>query len=328
MLHRLKSLSQAAGEAAGRAASTVSSIRAREAAAHAGSWIAQSCNLALASDLAIKADRWMRDTFESAATVYDKAMDAEYIRTHIGGGFHRLFDGGHDLVGAWKAARDALPNDTRFDEIHGYLLGLWKDVVTPRGLPVVTWDIETFKAFSETLQQALGVTPGWVTDMASYTATELGGSIAAVAALLLNLRRTDAARYAELCASLSISGGAGANPMLLAIAIVAALKGAHDAHKTGEWGKWGVGVGKGAATAGAGIGVVAAVGGLSGGLLAIPAAIATKLALDKIEKLARKRFSRVSVAAFETEMKRTLLALPAPEAMLLLPAPTHASPGL
>lgn len=323
MLNRIRGFGQTIGEAAGRAASTVASIRAREAAAQAGNWIAQSCNLALASDLATKADRWMKGQFDAAGTVYDKAMDAEYLRTHIGGGYHRLFDGGHDLLGAWRSVRDVLPEDTRIEEVQGYLLGLWKDVVTPRGLPVITWDMETFRGFSETLQETLSVSPGWVHDIASYTATELGGSIAAVAALLLNLQRKDAARYAELCASLSISGGVGANPVLLAIAIVAALKGAHDAHKTGEWTKWGIGVGKGAASAGAGIGTIALVGGLSGGVLAIPAAIGVKLAVDQIEKLVRKRFARVSLAAFETEMWKTL-ALPPPQTVLALPNPKPA----
>lgn len=312
MLDRLKGLGRVTGDAAGHA---------RDAAGNAASWIAQSCNLALASDLAGAADRWMRHTFKAATTVYDRAMDAEYIRTHIGGGLHRLFDGGHDMLGAWRAARDALPDDTRLGEIQGYLLGLWHDVVTPMGLPVVTWDIETYRAFSAALQDALHVSPGWVSDMASYTATELGGSIAGVASLLLNLQRKDAARYAELCASLSISGAAGANPILVAIAIVAALKGAHDAHKTGEWSKWGVAVGKGAATTGVSVGVITVVGGLTGGVLAIPAAIGTKLALDKLEKLARRRFAAVSLAAFETEMRMSLQALPAPAAMQSLAGP-------
>lgn len=324
VLDRLKDLGRATGDAAGRAAAAVTSIDARDAAASAASWIAQSCNLALASDLAGAADRWMHHTFKSATTAYDRAMDAEYIRTHIGGGLHRLFDGGHDLLGAWRAARDAVPDDTRIEEIQGYLIGLWHDVVTPMGLPVVTWDIETYRAFSATLQHALHVSPGWVSDMASYTATELGGSIAGVASLLLNLQRNDVARYAELCASLSISGAAGGNPVLVAIAIVAALKGAHEAHKTGEWSKWGVAVGKGAATTGVSAGVIALVGGMTGGVLAIPAAICTKVALDKLEKLARRRFAAVSIAAFETEMRMTLQALPAPEVMLSLERPRPA----
>ena len=42
------------------------------------------------------------------ASIGRKAMDAEYLRTHIGGGWHRLYDGGHSLVGSWKAVSEAL----------------------------------------------------------------------------------------------------------------------------------------------------------------------------------------------------------------------------
>ena len=42
--------------------------------------------------------KWTESVTDGPGSIYDKAMDAEYIRTHIGGGDHRLFDGGHDLV--------------------------------------------------------------------------------------------------------------------------------------------------------------------------------------------------------------------------------------
>ena len=46
------------------------------------------------------------------ATLYDKAMDAEYLATSIGGGNHRMFDGGHTLAGAFEAVRGASAEDT------------------------------------------------------------------------------------------------------------------------------------------------------------------------------------------------------------------------
>ena len=37
---------------------------------------------------------WLTDHLSNQyATVASKAMDAEYLRTHIGGGWHRLYDG-------------------------------------------------------------------------------------------------------------------------------------------------------------------------------------------------------------------------------------------
>jgi hypothetical protein len=79
-------------------------------------WVASVYNAALATPAAPQLDRWMERTFEGTANVYSKAMDAEYLRTHIGGGWHRLYDGGHDIVGAWRAIRGARPDDSRASE--------------------------------------------------------------------------------------------------------------------------------------------------------------------------------------------------------------------
>ena len=48
--------------------------------------------------------------------IYDKAMDAGYLATNIGGGNHRLFDGGHTIAGAFKAVRGASTEDSIIQE--------------------------------------------------------------------------------------------------------------------------------------------------------------------------------------------------------------------
>ena len=80
-------------------------------------WGSGLTNAALASDVATSIDRWTRESFNAAATIYDKATDAEYLQTHIAGGLHRLFDGGHDLIGAWKAVRHARVDDSLAQEV-------------------------------------------------------------------------------------------------------------------------------------------------------------------------------------------------------------------
>ena len=42
--------------------------------------------------------KWSKDVVNGIDGLYDKAMDAEYLKTNIGGGNHRLFDGGHDPI--------------------------------------------------------------------------------------------------------------------------------------------------------------------------------------------------------------------------------------
>jgi hypothetical protein len=54
-------------------------------------------------------------------------MDAEYLKSHIAGGCHRLFDHGHDLVSAWEKVRDASDEDSLMQEVMEYSHALWKD---------------------------------------------------------------------------------------------------------------------------------------------------------------------------------------------------------
>ena len=86
---------------------------------------------------------------KAVATVYDKAMDKSYLTHKIGGGNHRMFDGGHDLAGAWEAVKSARPDDTFQEEVIGYASALWKDFTTVKGLPFTTWEPETFNECAE-----------------------------------------------------------------------------------------------------------------------------------------------------------------------------------
>ena len=77
----------------------------------------------LASGLAVDLNAMLARVSAGAATIYDRAMDAEYIATSIGGGNHRMFDGGHTLAGAFEAVRGASAEDTLLQEGFGYMQG-------------------------------------------------------------------------------------------------------------------------------------------------------------------------------------------------------------
>ena len=85
-------------------------------------------------------------------------MDAAYNATRIGGGDHRLYDGGHSLVGSFQAAREASVDDSIFEEAAGLLQALPRDATTPRGLPLVTWDQDTFNQWPDRLTWQSGST--------------------------------------------------------------------------------------------------------------------------------------------------------------------------
>jgi len=58
------------------------------------------------------------------ATLASKAMDAEYLRTQIGGGWHRLYDGGHSLAGSWKAVSSSLPDRAGLKNLNRTISGV------------------------------------------------------------------------------------------------------------------------------------------------------------------------------------------------------------
>ncbi len=52
----------------------------------------------------------------------------------------RLFDSGYTLGGAFQAVRGASAEDTVLQEAVGGMQGLFRDLTTPRGLPLANWD--------------------------------------------------------------------------------------------------------------------------------------------------------------------------------------------
>jgi len=267
-------------------------------------WIASFTNAVTACDTVRDVDRWMKYAFDGRATVYSHAMDAEYIRTHIGGAWHRLFDGGHDLIGAWRAVRGAVPNDTVVNELQAYIRELWKDLVTPNGLPLFTWDHATYKSFQAALTHALHVNHAWVNDLVSYTATDLGGGIAALAALLLNLKATDPHRYYDVCGSIGVSAVIAANPIVMAIAIISLLRAAQQEQKPARpWARFrrSAAFARGIIAAGLTILVMGAIGGAIGVVAGLVVSIAVRIVLKWSEEKLRERLSRISTVVLLLE---------------------------
>lgn len=252
----------------------------RKAFAETVAW----ANAALGTDAAIQVDRWMRDTFASGrASLYDQKMDAFYnSNNHVFGGDHRLFDGGHDLVGAWRAASEAASElgDGFTAQVGGYLTGLWKDVVTPKGLPVVTWDKATFNEVARVLSEEFGISNAWLKDMASYTATETVGAGVAVVSAAMNWREEDVETLSRLAGTFGVSTIAAANPFLAPVAIACIARSMQAAVAAGDPSKLkdatfelvkggtGTGILLGASAAIGGPAWVGLVAGIAAGLLA------------------------------------------------------------
>ena len=199
--------------------------------------------------------KWSESITKAPGTIYDKAMDAEYLRSHIGGGDHRLFDGGHDLAGAWKSVQEASDTDTLTQEVVGYVSGIWKDVTTIKGLPFTTVDKSSFDSWADRLSTIPGVNREWLVDLLSFDAFEvLSAGLGAVGALFF-LSREDQEGLARMLGSMGIVAIIGANP-LMGLVVIALTGYAYFKKVKIEKGD----VAKGAVLAGVSAGIFAVLG--------------------------------------------------------------------
>ena len=117
--------------------------------------------------------KYLGELTESAATKYDKALDRTYLETHIDGAYHRLFDGGHDVISAWERVREAAGDDTLNEQIMGYVSALWKDMTTTQGLPFVTVPKDSFDHWVQQMEWIPGVDRAYLSDLISFDAMEI-----------------------------------------------------------------------------------------------------------------------------------------------------------
>jgi len=159
--------------------------------------------------------KWSESITHSAASVYDKALDAEYLKSHIGGGNHRMFDGGHDLVSAWGAAEDASNDDSLQQKVIGYTSALWKDLTTERGLPFVTWSKDHYDASAEWLSSVVPIaSKSWFYDLMSFDVFELLSTSLGVAGMVYALSKDDKERLSEMLGSMGVISIMSANPLM------------------------------------------------------------------------------------------------------------------
>ncbi len=304
-----KKSSQAVRAAAGRV--TTGSRKAIDSTRSlAGGLLATTQGL-LASALSTDLNALLQNTVEGSASIYDRALDATYLATHIGGGNHRLFDGGHTVAGAIAAVRDVSPEDTVIQEAMGFVQAMFKDVTTPKGLPLANWDKATYDQVSGYLQSNFGIPRDWFYDLNSYAAPELLGGVIGVVATALMWNRADTEQFSTLVGGIGVSAAMSANPLLLVVTVVALAKAFHKARHGGEYAEFIEGHLKGGIGAGASLAAasqVAVLGGPAGlALLAgLSAGILAHKATEKVSvrQIGQFMAERARAAATETRNLR------------------------
>ena len=243
-------------------------------------FVSETLNSIIATDAATSIDRYMRSVFESAPTVYDKAMDAGRHVMKEYGPDHRLFDNFRSPLGAWSSVQDAVKDDSLRQEVSAFLRAYWKDVVTPMGMPVFTLDRSSFENIVE-FSDKFSVEASWLKDLASFTASEGAGALAAVIGASLAWRKSEIEEFPEHAAVIAGSAAVAANPLALTIAIILIARSVHVGRQESVLGKVMTNFGWGMAKTGAFVGASALVGG--GVWIGVVSGIAASLLVAKLK---------------------------------------------
>ena len=189
----------------------------------------------LASMLSADLNSVLGELAKGSATIYDKALDANYLATGIGGANHRLFDGGHTIGGAVEAARGASTEDSIIQEGLGVVESMFRDMTTSKGLPLANWDNATYDQAASFLQSRFHLSREWFYDLNSYTATELIGGSIGILAVVFQWNRADTESFSRTVGSMGVAATISANPLLLVITVVAMARAFQKARAEGNY---------------------------------------------------------------------------------------------
>ena len=164
--------------------------------------------------------KYLETLTASVATHFDKALDARYLQNAVGGGNHRLFDGGHGLGGAWSNIAEMCSRTgcSTKEQINGYFGALWKDATTPKGLPFMTMEKQTYDSLADKLSN-YGISKNWTYDALSYDAFEILGAGIAAAAVVYFLKTEQVEELSQALGAMGIVSIVSANPLLALVMI-------------------------------------------------------------------------------------------------------------
>jgi len=174
---------------------------------------------ALAGETGHALDVWLSGTFNQNFDAYDKAVDALYNTTRIGGPqYHHLVDGQHSLFGALSAVKDVSADDIfarEFVEAGEHLL---RDTASISGSNIL-FNIkpETFDALAD-MVDGTGITKAYLADAFTINGSELLGGAIALGASVITAKIGSSKQLSRLSSALLVSGFAAANPLMMSVA--------------------------------------------------------------------------------------------------------------
>jgi len=166
---------------------------------------------------------WFAETFNKNTDAYDKAIDAVYNATHVGGAkLHHIVDGQHSFFGALRAVKDVSQTDSKLKEIAETTEHLLRDLCSKSGInPFFQIKHEHYQVFSNWFSDTFHVSKDWIADALTLSSGEILEACFSVVPLVMVLKKTDSTRFGEIAGMLGVQMVIKANPLLGIIAFVA-----------------------------------------------------------------------------------------------------------
>ena len=151
--------------------------------------------------------------------IYDTAIDSA---RHIGGSkLHHLIDGQHTVWDAFKAAKDASPEDTFFQEVTNTAEHLIRDMCSKSGIsPFFCFTKDSYDKFASFSH----IPREWLRDVLTFNTAELIGASVATVALVFGWSKMQSKQFAEYAGALGISAIVSANPLLGLVVIISTAR--------------------------------------------------------------------------------------------------------
>ncbi len=164
--------------------------------------------------------RMLADKFNHNTNVYDKAIDAIYNKTRIGGSIlHHNLDGAHYFSGGMQILRENFPEDSDFHLAIKLSEHYLKDLTTPSGInPFLSPD--DFNALKEFFVRDLHLSKSFVNDLLNINAIELGAVVLAAYGLSFDLNEKQLDKLGEYISRFSLSGLWAGNPLMIVLSSI------------------------------------------------------------------------------------------------------------
>ena len=184
------------------------------------------------SALSKSLERLSAESFNTLSNVYTKALDGAFAEglkageDYISPLTHRIDIAGHTLLDAIQKTRDALPNDTQWQEFKGLVTSLASDMSSVTGLPIAVLGKETRESITDILSK-VGISESKFVDLWSLNAVEVVGSVIPAIALVLSWNDKDTKNFTKIVGMINVTAIYSGNPLSIIIGLVGLARSYH-----------------------------------------------------------------------------------------------------